>query len=139
MIEGYRLLEHTADMGIEARADSCTSVMEEMARGLVMMLFGDSPASASVVKKIQLNAENPAELMVAWLNEIVYWCERDNLVPAQLKIDTLIDGELRSTLSGEPFNPQRHHVEREVKAVTYHQVCLEKTPGGWHAKVYVDL
>lgn len=139
MIEGYRLLEHTADMGIEARAESCTRVLEEMARGLAMMLFGDSLASASVFRKVQLNAEDPTELMVAWLNEIVYWCERDNLVPALLKIDSLTTGELRGTLSGEPFNPQRHHVEREVKAVTYHQACLEKAAEGWHAKVYVDL
>jgi SHS2 domain-containing protein len=139
MIEGYRLLEHTADMGIEARAGSCTKVMEEMAKGLTMMLFGDSPASESVVKKVLLNAEEPVELLVAWLNEIVYWSEQDNLVPGSLRVDALTTEGLRGTFSGEPFNPQRHHVERQVKAVTYHQACLEETSDGWHAKVYVDL
>jgi len=137
--KGYRLLEHTADMGIEARADSCPEVLEEMARGLTMISFGDSPVSASIVTKIHLREENSVELMVAWLNEILYWCEQNNLVSAASRIDALEEGELWATLSGEPFDQKRHHVERQVKAITYYQACLEETSGVWHARVYVDL
>ena len=139
MYKGYRLLEHTADMGIEARAESCLKVLEEVARGLTVILFGNSPASANVVTKIHLREEDPVELMVAWLNEILYWCEQHNLVSAASRIDALEEGELWATLSGEPFDQKRHHVERQVKAITYYQACLEETSGAWHAKVYVDL
>ena len=139
MDKGYRLLEHTADMGIEARAESCPKVLEEMAKGLTMMLFGESPVSASVITKVHLCEEDPVELMVAWLNEVLYWCEHNNLVPDAFRVDTLEEGELWGTLSGEPFDQKRHHVERQVKAITYHQACLEGTSGAWHAKVYVDL
>ena len=139
MNKGYRLLEHTADMGIEARAESCPKVLEEMARGLTMMLFGDSPVSASVVTKIHLHEEDSVELMVAWLNEILYWCEQNNLVPVETRIDALEESELWATLSGEPFDQKRHHVERQVKAVTYHKAKLKETSGGWYARVYVDL
>jgi SHS2 domain-containing protein len=126
-------------MGIEARAESCPKVLEEMARGLTMILFGDSPVSASVVTEIHLREEDSVELMVAWLNEILYWCEQNNLVPVETRIDALEEGELWATLSGEPFDQKRHHVERQVKAITYYQACLEETSGAWHAKVYVDL
>jgi SHS2 domain-containing protein len=139
MNKGYRLLEHTADMGIEARAESCPKVLEEMASGLMMILFGDSPVSASIVTKIHLREENSVELMVAWLNEILYWCEQNNFVSAATRIDALEEGELWATLSGEPFDQKRHHVERQVKAITYYQACLEETSGAWYAKVYVDL
>jgi len=139
MNKGYRLLEHTADMGIEARAESCPKVLEKMARGLTMMLFGDSPVSASVVTKIHLHEEDSVELMVSWLNEILYWCEQNNLVSVASRIDALEEGELWATLSGEPFDQKRHHVERQVKAVTYHKATLKETSGGWYARVYVDL
>lgn len=139
MNRGYRLLEHTADMGIEACAESCPKVLEEMARGLKMILFGDSPALASSLTKIHLREENPVELMVAWLNEILFWCEQNNLVLAASRIDALEGSELWATLSGEPFDQKRHHVERQVKAITYHQACLKETSGVWNARVYVDL
>ena len=139
MRKGYRLIEHTADMGIEARAESCSKVMELMARGLAIMLFGDSPVSDREVNHLLLKGEDRVELMVEWLNEILYWCEQNNLIPAEFHIDALKNGELLATLSGEPFNPQRHHVERQVKAITYHQARLEEVSGGWYARVYVDL
>ena len=139
MDKGYRLLEHTADMGIEACAESCPKVLEEMAKGLTMMLFGESPVSTSVITKVHLREENRVELMVAWLNEVLYWCEQNNLVPVTSRIDALEEGELWATLSGEPFDQKRHHVERQVKAITYYQACLEETSGVWNAKVYVDL
>ena len=139
MKRGYRFLEHTADMGIEAQAGSCQDVLQEMAWALKMMLFGNSPATASVAQKLRLHADDPVELMIVCLNEIVFWCEQGNLVLVSLQVERFSGGMLHATLTGEPFNPSRHHVERQVKSVTYHQACLEKNPAGWYARVYVDL
>ena len=136
---GFRLLAHTADMGIEARAASREKVVEEMARGLTALMFGRSPAVAQVTTSFVVRADDPVELLVSWLNEVLYWSEKDNLVPASFHVGALSDGELQATIAGEPYHPRRHAVERQVKSVTYHQACLEKTPAGWYARVYVDL
>ncbi len=135
----YKLIEHTADMGIEARADSLVDVLREMAQGLKTLIFGASPVSAKLDTEIIVQAEELTELLVCWLNEIAYWSERDNLVPAEFCIEMVSDTVLHGTVSGEPFDPRRHTVERQVKSVTYHQACLEEVPEGWHARVYVDL
>ena len=135
----FRLLEHTADMGIEARAGSCERVLEEMARGLASMIYGDSTAAATRDAKVVVHGEDPVELLVGWLNEVVYWCEKDGLVPAAFQVESISAVELRAVVSGEAFDRQRHVVERSVKSVTYHQACLEKTADGWYARVYVDL
>ncbi len=136
---GFQLLEHTADMGIEARAGSCRELMEAMARGLVALIFGESTVRATVSAEIEVRAEDRVELLVAWLNEIVYWCENNNLVPATFRIEAAGDDELLATISGEPFDPERHSLEHQVKSVTYHQACLEETADGWYGRVYVDL
>ena len=135
----YQLIEHTADMGIEAWADSAPMVLLQMALGIKTLMYGESPASAMLDTEIVLHADDPVELLVCWLNEIVYWSEKNNLVPAAFRIDRLNHATLRATVSGEPFDPQRHGVERQVKSVTYHQACLEELAQGWHARVYVDL
>jgi SHS2 domain-containing protein len=137
--KGFRLIEHTADMGIEARAGSCRELLEAMARGLTALIFGDSPVGATVSSKIEVHAEDRVELLVAWLNEVVYWCETNNLVPATFRIEAAADDELLATISGEPFDAERHSLEHQVKSVTYHQACLEETADGWYGRVYVDL
>ncbi len=126
-------------MGIEARAASREEVVEEMVRGLAVLIFGRSPVASRVTTKIEVRAEDPVELLVSCLNEVVYWSEQGHMVPAALRIQSINDGELLATVSGEPFDPERHSMEREVKSVTYHQACLDEIPGGWYARVYVDL
>jgi len=135
----YKLVEHTADIGIEARAGSAMLVLQDMALGLKALMFGESPALAKSDAEITVHAEDLTELLVCWLNEVAYWSEKDNLIPAGFRIEMLTETDLRATISGEPFDPLRHAVERQVKSVTYHQACLEKGPEGWHAMVYVDL
>src|SRR5271157_5025968 len=40
---------------------------------------------------------------------------------------------------GEKFDRARHQIKLLVKAITYHQLALEKTKSGWRAQVYVDI
>jgi SHS2 domain-containing protein len=139
MQKGYRLLEHTADMGLEARALSRARVHEEMARGLAMLVFGDCAVKAKIKTKLFVRAEDPVELLVCWLNEVVYWSEKENLVPSGFHIESVSDKELQATITGEPYDVERHNIEHQIKSVTYHQACLEETADGWYSRVYIDL
>jgi SHS2 domain-containing protein len=51
----------------------------------------------------------------------------------------MADGILRAQVRGESFDPARHPVEREVKAITYHQLSVARDTAGWWTRLYVDL
>lgn len=136
---GFRLLEHTADIGLEATAASCVELFLVAARGLTFLLFGASPAEGTVSRGVALAAGDFAELLVTWLNEILVFSETARVVPASFQIEEFEDCRLTATISGEPFDPCRHVVERTAKAVTYHQLVVEERTGGWYARVYIDL
>ena len=135
----FRLLAHTADIGLDAVAPTRKELFEVMARGLRAMTFGSSPAEETLRLEVSLEADEPAELLVRWLNEILCLCEMTRLVPADFAISACTDRQLTATISGEPFNPDRHTVERVAKAVTYHQLVVEERDKGWYARVYIDL
>jgi SHS2 domain-containing protein len=135
----YKFIEHTADMGIEARGKTLDEAIEEIAKGLIVMIFGEVSSLSLVRNDILVSAEEPVEMLVSVLNEIVYHIDIDNLVPAELSIEFLSETEWRGTLTGEGFDAERHHIERQVKSVTYHQARLEQVNEGWLARVYVDL
>lgn len=136
---GFRLLEHTADMGIEAWADRLEELFAVAAAGLRFLMFGDCRAAAELTVNVSLRAADELELLVAWLNEIIYQVEVKHLVPADFQIVRVANGRLQARISGARFDPRRHMVERQAKAATYHQLLLEQRPAGWHARVYVDL
>ena len=134
----FNFIEHTADMGLEAQADSLAAVFEEMARGLVCMIYGNSSVREMLEEEVVVCADEPVELLVAWLNEIVYRIEMDDLVVKEVVIDAVDDNGLHATLTGERFDAGRHSVERQVKSVTYHQACLEERPGKGQARTGGD-
>ena len=135
----FRLLAHTADMGIEATWNSRAEVFVAAAQGLKEMIFGDAPVTPRQSAPVSLASGDVGELLVAWLGEILYLFEVRGLVPAEFVIYEITENSLRGEVYGEPFDPKRHPVEREVKAITYHQLSVERDGQGWRAKVYVDL
>ncbi|MHB8708019.1 MAG: archease [Desulfuromonadales bacterium] len=135
----FRLLAHTADIGLEVTAPSVEELFVAAAKGLRGMLFGISPAEEVLRLEVSLEAGNGAELLVAWLNEILCLSEMTRLVPATFEIIELTDNQLTAVVTGEPFDPARHTVERVAKAVTYHQLVMEERKSGWYARVYIDL
>ena len=46
---------------------------------------------------------------------------------------------LKARLFYEPYDPDRHAVLQEIKAVTYHQIRVAPVPEGWEARVIFDI
>jgi SHS2 domain-containing protein len=136
---GFRLLAHTADIGLEASASSREELFVTAAEGFTMLVFGAAAAKPAIHREIRVEAPDLAALLVVWLNEILYLCESASLVPAGFAINALTDHHLNAVISGEPFDPERHTIERTAKAVTYHQLLVEERKSGWYARVYIDL
>lgn len=136
---GYRLLEHTADMGIEATAETPEELFAQAAYGLLEIITSLSQAAAREERVVEITGGDRGELLVNWLNEILFLFENRGFFPADFEVEEAGSTRLKARIRGEPFDPQRHPIEREVKAATYHQLTAEKTDGGWLARVYVDL
>lgn len=136
---GFRLLEHTADIGIDAWGPTLDSLFEQAALGLRHLLVGTSPVAHSQKHPVQLDAGDAGELMVAWLNEIIFLFETHNLVPGTFQIEWISREELRAVIHMETYTATQHTVEHQVKAATYHQLSLGQEREGWRARIYLDL
>lgn len=134
----FRLIEHTADMGIEARGESRSELFLQAALALREMISG-AEAAPREERSVEVEGGDVAELMVRWLNEILFLFETRGFFPAEFRIEEVGEDRLRARVLGEPFDPERHFVEREVKSVTYHQLEVGREDGMWRARIFVDL
>lgn len=138
-MSSYRLLEHTADMGIEATAATLEELYAQAARGLIAIIFEDASGEAVSDRVVELDGSDLADLLVRWLNEVLYLIEMDHFLPCRFALDPIQDHHLRASLRGFYFKAAEMPVEREVKAVTYHRLEVRRQVSGWLARVYVDL
>jgi SHS2 domain-containing protein len=46
---------------------------------------------------------------------------------------------LSAEVAGEPYDPARHRLRGEVKAITWHELGIVQVDGGWRARVILDV
>jgi len=134
----YRILEHTADMGIEATGETLEELLIQAARGLMAIISG-AEALPREERSVEITAGESGELLVNWLNEILFLFDSGGFFPAEFIIEEATENRIKALVGGELFDPERHPVDREIKAATYHQLKIERGEEGWKARVYLDL
>src|SRR5262245_5863614 len=135
----YELFDHSADIGIRVSAPSCTALFAVAGRAL-MDLIGPPPASGEfLTRDLQLRAEDLEELMVRWLQELIYEFQyRHNYTERAEKLE-VSTGNLQTTLVGRIWDESSYGDYREVKAVTYHHLAVIHEGNLWKANIILDV
>ena len=135
----YELFDHTADLGLRIRGDNLKELFEEAARALFSVIVVNLQAVRTVR---QLTFEIPGarrdELLFDWLGELLWTFNAEHVLLCEFEVDVREAG-LTATARGEPFDPVRHELDAEVKAITYHGLKVEPDDAGWLAEVIVDI
>ncbi|HEU4480294.1 MAG TPA: archease [Actinomycetota bacterium] len=136
-MDGFEILEHTADVGIRARSDSLEGVFEQATWGL-FDIMGARVTGPGETIDIQLEGRDVEGLLVDWLNEVLYLQESRDAVLRDVKVERVTTMDVKGSVS---MAPRQGHLEgTAVKAVTYHQLRVARDDDGrWTAEVFVDV
>ena len=131
----YRWLEHTAELGLLIEAASDEDVFREALAAFTELIGdGDTRESGRLDVPVALRAATVADLLVAWLEELVFLADTEQLVPDAAQELRLEPGELRAIVRGRRGAPRPI-----VKAVTYHGLEFVREGGRSRAHVVLDV
>ena len=135
----YELFEHTADLGIRVRAASLAELLSDAARGLFEVIAGDlEQVRPSRQERLRVAGTDPAWLLFDLVSELHAAFELRRFLGRSC--DVVVDATgLDARVSGEPYDPGRHVLAHEIKAVTQHSLVVQRTPHGWEAEFIVDV
>jgi len=138
----FEILEHTADIGIAAYGKNKKEVFINAAKGMFEIIAGENRnIKEDFYDKIKLEAESLEDLLIAWLNELLYISETKLAILSKFKIKELSDYQIKAEVGGTKINPPSIKIEKEIKAVTYHRLEIKKDgeSGLWRAQVIFDI
>ena len=135
----YETFEHTADVGLRARAADLEELFEDAARALFSVIVVNLDAVRPVQEiTVRVEGRDHEDLLHDWLAELLYTFDTRHLLLSDFEVELDSDG-LRAIARGEPIDPKRHELDAEVKAITYHGLKVDEDRDGWLAEVIVDL
>lgn len=137
--KGFRILDHPADLGIEAFGRTIEEAFEQAAAALISIILEPSSIQHQESKTIEITAEDREQLLVKWLTEVLYLYDGEGFVGKDFKISELRPTYLKATIYGGKFDPKRYITKLDVKAVTYHQLNVIESEQGGSVRVFLDI
>jgi SHS2 domain-containing protein len=139
---GYAFIDHTADVAAELTGASLPELFVSAAQALADTITDLAAVTVSVTQPITVESDTLEDLLVDWLNELLYRFEVRNMLTSTA--DVSIDGDdgcwhLRGSIAGEPFDPDRHVSRVLVKSATYHGLAVTRDGGTWRARIVLDI
>jgi len=135
------IFDHTADVGLRVRGDDLDDLFRTAAEGLVDYVVANrEDVRVERSEAIALRAETTADLLFAWLDEIIFRTETTHTLFARFDVRLAADGlSLEAEVGGESIDRDRHVLDHEVKAVTRHGFDLGREGDGWVAELILDI
>lgn len=135
----YRQFDHTADLGIEVFGGTAGELFTNAAFAIFDLITDLKCVEPRETRTIKVEGVDMDDLLVNFLREALYLFNGERWLAKKFTLLEFEDNRLAAEARGEPFDPGRHRIETELKAVTYHQLGIRKTPEGFTTKVVFDV
>jgi Uncharacterized conserved protein len=141
----YEYLEEigTADIAFQATGRDLPELFSDAADATTNVMIDNIEAiQPRETRQIELSNDKLDMLLFDLLQELIFLKDAERLL---LRIrEVQIDKRdeiyfLKATAEGEPLDAEQHHQRADVKAVTLHDFSVERTKGGWKARVLLDI
>ena len=139
MTKHCRTFEHTADVGLQGRADSLGELFEAMGEGLADVICPRRAVKKQKTLQIQAEAENVESLLVDFLGELLGLFNLEKFLVTGIKVERIDETSVAAEVAGETYDPARHELGDEIKAVTYHKLKVAREDDGWIGRVILDI
>lgn len=132
----YKIVEHTAEVGIKVRAGSAKELFSESLRGLMDIMRPEIKSECQPVKKhYRLKTGDRLQLLVDFLNEALSLAQINKETYQQVRFSKFSETFLEAELSGFPVES----FGEDVKAVTYHRAEIKKENRSWTTVLILDI
>jgi SHS2 domain-containing protein len=134
-----REIEHTADVGLEVDAPTLPLLFERAGIAMLALMMDLSAVARREERPVRVEARGHDELMHDWLQTLLLRAQVDRFAACELSVAALTERAVEATAAGEPIDATRHRFYSEIKGVTWHELAVRQTRGGWCARVIFDV
>ena len=133
---GFQEIDHTADHALKVFGADLEELFISAAEGMTSLIVSDLKSVPSdITKAIALNAIDTESLLVEWLSELAYWAETEMLIFKTFRVQSITASHLTASVTGGKMPA----LEKYIKAVTYHNLEILKTPRGFEVAIVFDV
>lgn len=135
----FEEIPHTADWSFRAFGSDLRNLFENAAFAMFSLEGAIPPETntylPNVTRQVTASGGDDETLLVNWLNELLYLQDTQHETYSRFQIEELAANSLKARVQGT----RNAHIDKLIKAATFHNLRIEQTQDGWEAVVVVDV
>jgi SHS2 domain-containing protein len=162
----FEILDISGDIGIRAFGETIKEAFINAALGMYSLITDLHKIEEKKTIDITIESNSPEGTLVSWLNELIFHFDTYGFIGKKIIITEFTPsltlsprgpacsatggsgrgerggGEafnLKASISGEEFEPERHEGKLLIKAATYHNLRIERVDDVWEIDVIFDI
>jgi len=136
--EGYRELDHTADWELKLWARQPDGLLVQAAAGMYSMCGVERSSEVKATERFEVGGSDEEALLVGFLSDLLYLLQTKHLAFDRFNFQrkgTEPPCRLSVLAVGSPVAG----IEKEIKAVTWHNISVEESEERTTARVTFDV
>ncbi|MFH1790560.1 MAG: archease, partial [Candidatus Omnitrophota bacterium] len=109
------------------------------AYGMFDIIADLSNLKISVATEVSIEAGSREELLVRWLDELLYNFYVKGIIYSRFEISRMDDNSLKGAAHGRHVGDNRSRLKREIKAATFHGLEIKEENGGYVTEIVFDV
>ena len=135
----YRVLNRSSDLVIKVFGKTQAELFANSAFALFDILADMEKVEVRDSLQLEVEGADRDDLMVNWVRELLYLFQGSDFLVKEVEVQEIKENYVRAEVKGEKFDPDRHEIRREIRAVAYDQSRMEKTGDQWMAQLIFEL
>jgi SHS2 domain-containing protein len=125
-MDRFELIEHTADIGINAYGKTLSEAFANAAYGMFSIIAELENVREIETRRVEVSADDLEGLLFEWLNSLLYYFDVEMLLFRRFDVIEFGDNRLAAACCGEKYDPSRHRLKTGVKSATYHTLEVDR-------------
>ena len=135
----YEQFSHTADIGVRVYGKDLPQLFENAAFAMFDIIADLENMSGDLLETFRLEAANNEELLVTWLDELLYNFYAKNIIFYKFEVAELSSDVLRAKAFGRSVSENRNRLKTEIKAATYYNLKIIKKDDYYEVDIIFDV
>ena len=112
---------------------------EALAEGLAEQVCPRGQVRPAQQRRLAVQSDDAESMAVDFLGQLLGLMQTQRFFVHEVRVRSASPVRVEATVLGEPYDPARHTVGQEVKAVTYHMLQVRQDGDAWTGQVLLDL
>ena len=135
----YEQFSHTADIGVRVFGKTLKELFENAAFAMFDILADLDGLKGEITQDFELTAPNHEELLISWLDELLYNFYAKNIIFYKFEVAELSEDVVRAKAFGRSVSENRNRLKTEIKAATYYNLKIIKKDDYYEVDIIFDV